>query len=34
MKMFRSSVYIRGRYCKYDRELPQTPWFINGVKMG
>jgi len=33
MKMFRSSVYIGGRYCKYDRELPQTPWFINGVRM-
>lgn len=33
MKMFRSSLYIGGRYCKYDRELPQTPWFINGVRM-
>jgi len=33
MKMFRSSVYIAGRYCKYDRDLPQTPWFINGVRM-
>ena len=33
MKMFRSSVYIEGRYCKYDRKLPQTPWLINGVRM-
>jgi len=33
MKMFRNSLYIGGRYCKYDRELPQTPWFINGVRM-
>jgi hypothetical protein len=26
MKMFRSSVYIEGRYCKYDRKLPQTAY--------
>ena len=34
MKMFRSSVYIGGRYCKYDRELPETPCFINGEDIG
>eukprot|EP00092_Neocalanus_flemingeri_P011611 GFUD01012512.1.p1 GENE.GFUD01012512.1~~GFUD01012512.1.p1 ORF type:complete len:491 (+),score=170.04 GFUD01012512.1:48-1520(+) len=32
MKMFRASSYIGGRYCKYDRDLPQTPWFINGER--
>jgi len=32
MKMYRSSCFIGGRYCKYSRELPQTPWFINGVR--
>jgi len=33
MKMFRNSVFVGGRYCKFDRELPQTPWLINGVRM-
>jgi len=33
MKMFRNPLFIGGRYCKYDRELPQTPWLINGVRM-
>ena len=28
MKMFRSSVYIRGRYCKYDRELPPGVYIL------
>jgi len=32
MKMFRSSCFIGGRYCKFSRELPQTPWLINGVR--
>jgi len=32
VKMFRNSVFLGGRYCKYSRELPQTPWIINGVR--
>ena len=31
-KLLRSSCYIGGRYCKYSRDLPQTPWFINNVR--
>ena len=31
-KLLRSSSYIGGRYCKYSRDLPQTPWFINNVR--
>jgi len=31
-KMSRNSVYVGGRYCKYSRHLPQTPWLINGVR--
>ena len=31
-KLLRSSAYIGGRYCKYSRDLPQTPWFINNVR--
>jgi len=31
-KMLRTSVYLAGRYCKYSRFLPQTPWFVNGVR--
>jgi len=31
-KLLRSSCYIGGRYCKFSRELPQTPWFINNVR--
>lgn len=23
---------VHSRYCKYSRELPQTPWIINGVR--
>lgn len=25
-------IYLAGRYCKYSRELCQTPWIIDGVK--
>lgn len=32
IKMFRNSSFLGGRYCKYSRELPQTPWIINGVR--
>ena len=31
-KLIRASCYIGGRYCKYSRELPQTPWFINNER--
>jgi len=31
-KLLRSSCYIGGRYCKFSRDLPQTPWFINNVR--
>lgn len=31
-KMIRSSLFIGGRYCKYSRDLPQTPWLINNVR--
>ncbi|GLV36657.1 uncharacterized protein CBL_02508 [Carabus blaptoides fortunei] len=27
-----NSIYLAGRYCKYSRELSQTPWVINGFK--
>lgn len=25
-------IYIAGRYCKYSRQLSQSPWIIDGVK--
>ena len=31
-KIIRASSYIGGRYCKYSRELPQTPWFVNNER--
>ena len=27
-----SSLFVGGRYCKYSRDLPQTPWIIGGVR--
>ncbi|CAG8434886.1 12898_t:CDS:10 [Ambispora gerdemannii] len=27
------SVYMGGRYTKFSRNLPQTPWIINGVRL-
>lgn len=27
-----SPIYLAGRYCKYSRELSQSPWIIDGVK--
>lgn len=27
-----SPIYVAGRYCKYSRELSQSPWIIDGVK--
>ena len=27
-----SPLFVGGRYCKYSRELPQTPWVIDGVR--
>lgn len=26
-------IYFAARYCKYSRELSQSPWIIDGVKM-
>jgi len=31
-QLLRASSWIGGRYCKYSRELPQTPWFINNER--
>lgn len=28
------AVYVAGRYCKYSRELSQSPWIINGIRRG
>ena len=25
-------LFVGGRYCKYSRELPQTPWVVDGVR--
>lgn len=25
-------IYFAGRYCKYSRELSQSPWIVDGVK--
>lgn len=27
-----NSIYFAGRYCKYSRELSQSPWIVDGVK--
>lgn len=27
-----NSIYLAGRYCKFSRELSQSPWIIDGVK--
>lgn len=27
------TIFIAGRYCKYSRELSQTPWFIEGRRV-
>ena len=26
--LFRNSIFLGGRYCKYSRNLPQTPWIL------
>lgn len=26
-------IYMAGRYCKYSRNLSQSEWVVNGVKM-
>eukprot|EP00754_Rhynchopus_humris_P034411 Rhum_TRINITY_DN15745_c0_g1::Rhum_TRINITY_DN15745_c0_g1_i1::g.161971::m.161971/K07583/PUS10; tRNA pseudouridine synthase 10 len=30
----RAPLLLAGRYMKFDREMPQTPWLINGKRMG
>ena len=32
VKFNHQSIYLAGRYNKYSRNLPQTPWIIDGVK--
>lgn len=32
IKLTHKSCYVAGRYNKYSRELPQTPWVVDGVK--
>ena len=27
------TIFLAGRYCKYSRELSQTPWFIEGKRV-
>ena len=31
-KLQRGSCFLGGRYCKYSRQLPQTPWFVNNER--
>ena len=32
VKMLRNSVWVGGRYNKLTRDLPQTPWLVEGVR--
>ena len=32
VELIHKSCYVAGRYNKYSRELPQTPWVLDGVK--
>ena len=34
LSMERAPVYVKGRYCKYQRGLSQTPWIIDGERIG
>jgi len=31
-KLLRESCWLAGRYTKYTRDLPQTPWLVEGVR--
>ena len=31
--MYHNSFYVAGRYNKYSRELPQTPWLLDGKRV-
>jgi len=33
VKMYHNSFYIAGRYNKFSRELPQTPWILDGKRV-
>ncbi|XP_039264701.2 tRNA pseudouridine synthase Pus10-like [Styela clava] len=33
IKILRTPIYVAGRYCKYSRELSQTPWIISGKRI-
>lgn len=32
VKMMHNSIFLAGRYNKYSRELPQTPWLVDGER--
>ncbi|TRY78941.1 hypothetical protein TCAL_05003 [Tigriopus californicus] len=32
VKMTHNSIFLAGRYNKYSRELPQTPWLVDGER--
>eukprot|EP00045_Choanoeca_perplexa_P005034 m.42570 g.42570 ORF g.42570 m.42570 type:complete len:484 (-) comp12893_c0_seq2:104-1555(-) len=34
VEFYRASAYIGGRYNKYARDVPQSPWFIDGERKG
>lgn len=34
MTFEREPVYLQGRYLKFQRGLSQTPWVLDGVRMG
>ena len=32
ISFLRTPIFVGGRYCKYSRALPQTPWVVDGVR--
>lgn len=32
-RLSRNSIFLGGRYCKYSRNLPQTPWILKGKRI-
>ena len=32
VELLHRSIFVAGRYNKYSRTLPQTPWFVDGVR--
>ena len=33
IKMYHNSIFMAGRYNKFSRELPQTPWIVDGNRI-